>query len=138
MSPSGRESDSDGMYVSKRQSNIFFFLVNDVVWRWYPLESYLKKNCNIRMWIHVTTVFFTFSVSSYLDGVPVKISERYRPPRKVVLPVGFQHRLGVTLENALRDVSEVWNVNTKCITGNKIYFMHSIVCIYYYTVTVRM
>ncbi|KAK7789779.1 hypothetical protein R5R35_012333 [Gryllus longicercus] len=30
---------------------------------------------------------------SYMDGVPVKIGEKYKPPRKVTLPLGFQHRL---------------------------------------------
>lgn len=32
-------------------------------------------------------------VFSYMDGIPVKISEKYKPPRKIVLPVGFQNRL---------------------------------------------
>ncbi|CAB3363442.1 Hypothetical predicted protein [Cloeon dipterum] len=44
-------------------------------------------------------------VSSYLDGVPVKISERFRPPRKVTLPVGFMSRLEGTLESTLQDTS---------------------------------
>nr|CAD7408381.1 unnamed protein product [Timema poppensis] len=32
-------------------------------------------------------------VISYVDGIPVKISEKFKPPRKVVLPMGYQHRL---------------------------------------------
>ncbi|XP_063245080.1 ubiquitin-associated protein 1 [Bacillus rossius redtenbacheri] len=32
-------------------------------------------------------------IFSYVDGIPVKISEKYKPPRKVTLPVGYQHRL---------------------------------------------
>ena len=30
---------------------------------------------------------------SYMDNVPVKISEQFKPPRKVTLPVSFQHWL---------------------------------------------
>ncbi|KAG8225416.1 hypothetical protein J437_LFUL004616 [Ladona fulva] len=29
---------------------------------------------------------------SYMDGVPVKISEKYKPPKKHNLPVGFMHK----------------------------------------------
>lgn len=32
-------------------------------------------------------------VFSYMDGIPVKISEKYKPPRKIVLPFGFQNRI---------------------------------------------
>lgn len=32
------------------------------------------------------------SVQGYLDGVPVKIGEQFRPPRRVVLPVNFIQR----------------------------------------------
>ncbi|XP_059478899.1 ubiquitin-associated protein 1 [Neocloeon triangulifer] len=44
-------------------------------------------------------------VTSYMDGVPVKISEKFRPPRKVTLPVGFMTRLETTLESTLQDTS---------------------------------
>jgi len=30
-----------------------------------------------------------------MDDVPVKISEQYKPPRKVTLPVSYQHRLSI-------------------------------------------
>ncbi|PSN29345.1 hypothetical protein C0J52_27117 [Blattella germanica] len=32
-------------------------------------------------------------VFSFMDDVPVKISEQFKPPRKVTLPISFQHRL---------------------------------------------
>lgn len=34
---------------------------------------------------------------SYLDGVPVKISEKYRAPRKITLPLSYQQRCPVEL-----------------------------------------
>lgn len=29
--------------------------------------------------------------TSFVDGVPVKISEQYKPPRRVILPVSCQN-----------------------------------------------
>lgn len=46
-----------------------------------------------------------------MDGVPVKISEKFRPPRKVTLPVGFMNRLEATLENTLQDVINLFYVH---------------------------
>jgi hypothetical protein len=36
-----------------------------------------------------------FPAFTYIDGVPVKIAEQYKPPRKVTLPVSYQHRLSI-------------------------------------------
>lgn len=42
---------------------------------------------------------------SYLDGVPVKIGEKFRPPRKVTLPLNYQQRCPVDLLNDEYDFS---------------------------------
>ena len=34
---------------------------------------------------------------SYVDGIPVRISESYRPPRKVTLPASCPHRINSQL-----------------------------------------
>lgn len=54
---------------------------------------------------------------TYVDGVPVKIAEQYKPPRRVTLPVSYQHRLAVEtvteeydfkLENSLLQKMGEW------------------------------
>jgi len=47
-------------------------------------------------------VFWSFTAFSYMDSVPVKISEQYKPPRKITLPVSRQHRFSV--ETAAEEV----------------------------------
>ncbi|CAM1330526.1 Uncharacterised protein g10311 [Pycnogonum litorale] len=43
--------------------------------------------------------------ASYIDGIFVKVSEKYRPPRKVTFPVHFQNRLDPDIFNLDYDFS---------------------------------
>ncbi|XP_047003897.1 probable basic-leucine zipper transcription factor Q isoform X1 [Schistocerca americana] len=43
--------------------------------------------------------------SSLMDGVPVKISEKYKPPRKINLPVGYQNRAPLASVDEVYDFS---------------------------------
>lgn len=43
--------------------------------------------------------------SSLMDGVPVKISENYKPPRKITLPVGYQNRTPIASADEVYDFS---------------------------------
>ncbi|XP_049836600.1 ubiquitin-associated protein 1-like isoform X2 [Schistocerca gregaria] len=43
--------------------------------------------------------------SSLMDGVPVKISEKYKPPRKITLPVGYQNRVPLASVDEVYDFS---------------------------------
>lgn len=65
---------------------------------------------------------------SYMDGIPVKISEQYKPPRKVTLPVGFQHRLtyellseeyGFRLERSVLEKIGEWRVSRKAAVDSR-------------------
>ncbi|GAB6032430.1 hypothetical protein CHUAL_011068 [Chamberlinius hualienensis] len=49
-------------------------------------------------------------VYSYLDGIPVKISEKFRPPRKITLPLSYQNHYPVELLNDEYDFSLERNV----------------------------
>lgn len=67
-------------------------------------------------------------VFSYVDNVPVKISEQFKPPRKVTLPVSFQHRLSnenITgeydfgLEKSVLEKMEEWHKLRKLAVENR-------------------
>lgn len=63
---SGQENDKNGL---------FFFL--DII---------LKKN------LHLTHYIFVTVGISCMDDIPVKIIEKYKPPKKIALPSVLQHK----------------------------------------------
>ncbi|KAJ9586457.1 hypothetical protein L9F63_019895 [Diploptera punctata] len=67
-------------------------------------------------------------VFSYMDNVPVKISEQFKPPRKVTLPVSFRHRLSnenitgeydFRLEKSVLEKMEEWRKLRKLTVENR-------------------
>lgn len=65
---------------------------------------------------------------SYMDGVPVKISEQYKPPRKVTLPVSYQHRFSIetaaeeydfALEHSVLQKMGEWRKGRKAAVENR-------------------
>lgn len=65
---------------------------------------------------------------SYMDGVAVKISEQYKPPRKITLPVSCQHRFSVetaagecdfTLEHSVLQKMGEWRKLRKAAVENR-------------------